>query len=239
VKEEQDCHVRFFTEIEMQRFAAAAVFVTAVVLLGGCSAGGSQTASGSAVSPGSALHSLTPTASVDPFAGLPYRLTLPVGWVGGGAATFGTVDELAKSNPALVEKIRSISPPTQNDFVAFDEDPNSIAGLSVNTLPRPDGYSDAEILDAAESQNVSGIKDLPGIVIQPVADRVSLLIGQAVHIRWTIQIKDASGAAVDQASTGYEFATATTVYTIVFVFAPDDSKAATIIESVMASFQAQ
>jgi len=220
--------------------APGAVFVTLVLLLCGCNAGGnSGTVSGSGGSSDSTLQSHTPTPSIDPFAGLPYRMTLPEGWVGGGAATFGTVDELAKSNPALVDKIRSMSPPTQDNFVAFDKDPSSIAGLSVNTLQRPDGYSDLEILDAAESQNVSGIKDLPGIVVQPVADRVSLPIGPAVRIRWTIQIKDASGAAANQASTGYEFASATTVYTIVFVFAPDDSKAAMIIESVMASFRAQ
>ena len=119
-------------------------------------------------------------------------------------------------NPALLAKIRSISPTVENQVVAFAQD-GSLA-LSVNTLPTGD-MAESLALDESERQNIQGIASLPSTTTEPKSSRVRLPIGEAVRITWSSSVVDpATGSSQQTNSIGYAIAKSHTLFVVVFTF---------------------
>jgi hypothetical protein len=178
------------------------------------------------------------SSSSDPFAGLPYELALPPGWFGGSADSFKSAqDAFASENPGDAAKVRELSPPLENEFVAFDGSvPYPLArSCAVNTLPAG-GLSDTEVLALSERQNLDGIRQLPSTVGTPVADRVHLTVGDAVRIRWTSRLVT-NGATETSSTVGFSFPAKDTVFTIVCSASEADDGADAMFKALVDSFR--
>jgi hypothetical protein len=223
--------------------------ITIIALVGSISACSGSPGAGTPLAASVATTSTPPTAapspaptpsssSSDSFAGLPYELALPPGWFGGSADSFKAAqDVFASENPGDAAKARELSPPIENEFVAFDASvPYPMArSCAVNTLPTG-GLSDTEVLALSERQNLDGIRQLPSTVGTPVADRVHLPAGDAVRIRWTSRLVT-NGATETSSTVGFSFPAKDTVFTIVCSASEADDGADATFETIVDSFR--
>jgi hypothetical protein len=223
--------------------------ITIIAIAGSISACSGSPGAGSPVVASPATPSASPTVEPssaptasssfsDPFAGLPYELALPPGWFGGSADSFKAAqDVFASENPGDAAKVRELSPPLENEFVAFDASvPYPLArSCAVNTLPAG-GLSDTEVLALSERQNLDGIRQLPSTVGTPVADRVHLTVGDAVRIRWTSRLVT-NGATETSSTVGFSFPAKDTVFTIVCSASEADDGADAMFKALVDSFR--
>jgi hypothetical protein len=219
--------------------AVAALGLTLVLVACGGSTPATPSAAGLTPSPAASASPAPTLAAAGSFADLPFSLDLPDGWVFGTPQDVAaTLKELAASDAADAQRLQSIldqAPTTTSVFVAYQTSSSEgiPPSLSCNTLDLGT-MSAADAMTLGETQNRDAIAGLPGIVGEPVADRVSLPVGETVRIRWR-----STAFGEDATSLGYQFVAGPTVFTCVFTSATTTAAMhQPEFEAILATFRA-
>jgi hypothetical protein len=153
----------------------------------------------------------------DPFAGLPYALDLPDGWIGGDPVL--AAEQFDELNPELARQILADAPQAQEGrFTAWDTQSTDrrVPALGMFLLPAPAGWTTAELLDEAEQQNRTTLEGLVGLIGPVTMDRVALPFGEALRGRWRIQQVVEGGETVDVTNIAYVFVSDQSLCTVAF-----------------------
>jgi hypothetical protein len=190
-----------------------------ILALAGCGGSGSASTSGPVTSTSRAPSPTLPLAGS--FEDLPFTLELPAGWVFGTRQDVeAALRSLLETDSADADRYQALldqSPPFSSAFVAYNvaSSEDFTPAVSCNTVDRGDTPV-ADALNLGQTQNLEGIGQLPGLIGEPTADRMTLPVGETVRIRWR-----STGLGADTTSIGYLFVAGPTVFTCVFTAATD------------------
>ena len=154
----------------------------------------------------------TSETGADPFAGQPYVLKLPAGWVAydpSNPANKVTLDAMATANPGFAASIR-----------AFESLPNvrmAVNGLLGNILlviPTASGGLPV----ATIAQNLTAqFEAVPGVITKPVAESLTLPAGDARHWALAIAMNKVGGGSLRVDESIYLVTNAQTALIVEFV----------------------
>jgi hypothetical protein len=147
-----------------------------------------------------------------PFAGLPYALDLPEGWV--------SFDLSDPAGSAALDAFVAANPEMKASIAAFKQLPgvtmavNLLLGNVVVALSVPTGGLSLDVLATSFTSQFAAV---PGVVTPPQPNEVALPVGRAIH--WDIQIKANSpgGGTYQVGESVYLAANATTAVLVEFV----------------------
>ncbi len=151
-------------------------------------------------------------APTSPFAGQPYLLDLPAGW-----QTFDLTDP---SGSAALDVLVAANPEMGPAIAAFKALPNVtvavnvLLGNGVVALSLPTGGLSVNVLSTTFTAQFAAV---PGVVLAPQPEPVTLAAGSAVH--WDIQIKAnaPSGGTYEVGESVYLIANDATAVLVEFV----------------------
>ena len=160
------------------------VVIAALILLGACSSPSASPSPLPTPSPTATTSpTLTPAAS-EPSAVLPYAVDLPPGWTAfdlSNPATETALDAFVEANPAMAGMIEGFKAlPNAGMYV------QSLLGNFLVVFAVP---SDGASLATISQQFTAQFGNVPGVVGEPVAESLTLPIGDAVH--WLLSISAA------------------------------------------------
>lgn len=155
--------------------------------------------------------SVTPLPT-SPFAGLPYALDLPEGWV--------TFDLSDPAGAAALDTFVAANPEMKASIDAFKQLPgvtmavNLLLGNVVVALSLPTGGLSLDVLSSSFTSQFAAV---PGVVTPPQPSELALPVGRAIH--WDIQIKANSpgGGTYQVGESVYLVANDTTAVLVEFV----------------------
>lgn len=190
------------------------------VVVGTCTAGGSPT-------PGSPAASRTPEAG-DTFAGLPYRLDVPAGWIVLGSPAYdASLDEGAD----VARWLDALDLEGPEAFRAYEPETGA-AGLRVAINPPSPWRADEQVLF-----DEGAVAALPGVTGTPVGDMVGVgEAAKATRFRWTETLDWGRGSPSARTCVGYavmgEFGQVNVVYSY-----PTETDRLAEVEALMATFE--
>ena len=161
----------------------------------------------------------TPTAAptpspapTSPFAGQPYSLVLPDGWV--------TFDLSDPAGSAALDSFVVANPEMAGAIEAFRQLPNvtlavnPLLGNVVVSLSSPTGGLSLDVLAASFTAQFAAV---PGVVTAPQPENLTLPVGPAVHWHIDIQANDPGGGTYQVGESVYLVANDTTAVLVEFV----------------------
>ena len=153
-----------------------------------------------------------PSSRIDVFAGQPYTLDLPAGWMGfdpTNPATKAATDALLAANPALV-----------GPFQGFQAMPNVRMAVQTalgNVLVVVPMASGGLSLDALGQSVTAQLRLIPGLNAPPAATKVTLPAGEALHWDLTLTVNKVGGGTTQVRESVYLFADTETAFVVEFV----------------------
>jgi len=192
-------------------------FVAALVLVGACSSpSASPSLLATPLPTATAAPTPTPTAS-ESTAALPYTVGLPPGWTAfdlSNPATQSALDEFVQANPAMAGMIEGFKAlPNAALYV------QSLLGNVFIVIALP---SNGAPLATIGQNFTAQFKVVPGVEGDPVAESLSLPIGDAIHWQITISAAKPGGGTVSVEESVYLVVNARTALIAEFV-APSGS----------------
>jgi len=160
---------------------------------------------------GTAGPAATP-APTSPFAGQPYSLTLPDGWVTfdlSDPAGSAALDAFVAANPEMASAIEAFKA-LPNVTMAV----NPLLGNVVVSLSSPTG---GRALDVVAASFTAQFAAVPGVVTPPQPENVTLPAGPAVHWHIDIQANDPGGGTYQVGESVYLVSNGTTAVFVEFV----------------------
>ncbi len=156
-----------------------------------------------------------PTASpapTSPFAGQPYSLTLPDGWVTfdlSDPAGSTALDAFVAANPEMATAIEAFKA-LPNVTMAV----NPLLGNVVVSLASPTGGLTLDVLAVSFTTQFAAV---PGVVTAPQPENLTLPVGPAVHWHIDITANDPGGGTYQVGESVYLVANDTTAVLVEFV----------------------
>jgi len=152
------------------------------------------------------------SASADPFAGQPYTLDLPAGWVAfdpTNPTSKAALDAFGKANPALAPALQAVASNPNLRMAA-----NTLLGDALVVIQLPSqGLPLATIGQSFTAQ----LQAVPGVTSKPVAKPVSLPAGDALHWDVAISSNKVGGGTVQVDESVYLVADPQTAVVLEFV----------------------
>lgn len=220
-------------------FALALFGIIALIFIGGqvsairsgASASAGAVATTVSASPATSVGPSASTAAVpsgaassDPYAGQPYSLTLPSGWIAfdpSSPSNKAALDEMAKANPALAPAITSFESSNLYRLAV-----NTLTGNLVVTAAIP---TQGMTLDQVGQSLSAQIAAVPGASAQPSPEATTLPAGNALHWTLSLSANKAGGGSVSVTESVYFVQSGQTGVLVEFVTpsggVPDDEGA--------------
>jgi hypothetical protein len=209
----------------MRRIAIAAA---TVLLVAGCTSGGGAASSTVAPAGTPTPPASSPAPTADSFAGLPYRLDLPAGWIALGSPDYETAVDSA---PAVADWLDRLDLVGVYAFRAY-EPLAGAAGMRIAVNPQSPWRAESPVL-LDEGQ----VAALPGVTGRPVGDMVGIgQDGKATRFSWTEAIDWGGGAPAARSVAGYYVMAGAHNPVYVVVSWPAETDRLAEAEALLASF---
>lgn len=154
----------------------------------------------------------TPTAPASPYAGQPYSLTLPEGWV--------TFDMKDPAGQAALDAFVAANPSMAGPIEAFKALPNVVMAVNqllgnvIVSFSIPSGGLSLDVIAASITTQFSAV---PGVQEVPAPDDVTLPAGPAKRWRLEIEANNPAGGTYSVGESIYLVANDTTAVLVEFV----------------------
>jgi hypothetical protein len=153
-----------------------------------------------------------PSTGVDLFAGQPYQLDLPAGWIG--------FDPANPANKAAMDALLSANPALAGPFKVFQSIPNvrgAVQAALGNALVAVATPSGGLSLEALGQSMAAQFRLVPGISTVPAAQRLNLPGGEALTWDLVLILSTANGGTTQVRESVYLFADAETAVLVELV----------------------